>query len=68
MQTPFKLEIWLQSYDEFVNAQNNIKQKNLNTVLANISKSISDIQLIPLDHVTNVKLIAALLLEVYLRR
>ena len=33
--------IWLQSYEEFVNVKNNIKQKNLNTVLANISKTIS---------------------------
>ena len=41
MQTPWKLHIWLQSYEEFVDAKNNIKQKNLNTVLANISKSIS---------------------------
>ena len=41
MQTPFKLDIWLQSYEDFVNAKNNIKHKNLNTVFANISKTTS---------------------------
>ena len=40
MQTPLQLDIWLQSYEEFVNAKNNIKHRNLN------------IRLIPLDHVT----------------
>ena len=30
----------LQSYEEFVNAKNNLKQSNLNTVFANISKII----------------------------
>ena len=40
MQTPLKLDIWVQSYEDFVNAKNNIKQKNLN------------IRIIPLDHVT----------------
>ena len=29
-----QLNIWLQSYKEFVNAKNNIKQRNLNTVFA----------------------------------
>ena len=38
MQTPLLLDIWLQSYKEFINATNNIKQRNLNTVFANISK------------------------------
>ena len=33
-----QLDIWLQSYEEFVNAKNNIKQRNLNTVFANISE------------------------------
>ena len=37
IQTPLQLEIWLQSYEEFVNAKNDIKQRNLNTVFANIS-------------------------------
>ena len=38
---PLQLDIWLQSYEEFVNAKNNIKQRNWNTVFANISKPIS---------------------------
>ena len=55
MQTPFKWDIWLQSYEEFVNAKNKIKQKDLNTVLATISRPIfPDIRFIPLDHVTYV--------------
>ena len=29
MQTSLELDIWLQSYEEFANAKNNIKQKNL---------------------------------------
>ena len=37
MQTPYKLDIWLQSYDGFDNAKNNMKQRILNTVFANIS-------------------------------
>ena len=41
MQTPLQLDIWLQSYEEFVNAKKNIKQRNWNTVFANISKLIS---------------------------
>ena len=41
MQTPFKMDIWLQSYEDFFNAKNNIKHKNLNTVFGNISKTIS---------------------------
>ena len=36
MQTPLQLDIWLQSYEGFDNAKNNIKQRNLNTVFANI--------------------------------
>ena len=39
MQTPLKLNIWLQSYEGFVNAKNNIKERNLNIVFANISKT-----------------------------
>ena len=41
MQTPLQLNIWLQSYEELVNAKNNIKERNWNTVFANISKPIS---------------------------
>ena len=40
MQTPLQLDIWLQSYEEFVNAKITIKQKNLNTVFDNILKTI----------------------------
>ena len=43
MQTPFQLDIWLQSYAGFDNAENNIKQRNLNPVFANISKTTSPI-------------------------
>ena len=39
MQAPLQLDIWLQSYEGFDNAKNNIKQRNLNTVFANISKT-----------------------------
>ena len=41
MQTPLQLDIWLQSYEWFINGKNNIKQRNLNTVFANISKTTS---------------------------
>ena len=40
MQTTLWLDIWLQSYEQFIKAENNIKQKNLNTFLADISKTI----------------------------
>ena len=40
MLTPLQLDNWLQIYEELVNAKNNIKQRNLNTVFANTSKSI----------------------------
>ena len=40
MQTPLQLDVWLQSYEEFVGAKNNMKQRNLNTVIANILKTI----------------------------
>ena len=39
--TPLQLDIWLQNYEGFVNAKNNIKQRNLNTVCANISNTTS---------------------------
>ena len=41
MQTPLQLDIWLQSYEEFDNAKNSIKQRNWNAVFVNISKPIS---------------------------
>ena len=53
MQTPLQLDIWLQSYKAFVNAKNNIKQRNLNTVFTNISKTIwttSDSFLLIMSH------------------
>ena len=40
MQTLLRLDIWIQSYSKFVNVKNNVKQENLNTVFANISKSL----------------------------
>ena len=41
MQTPLQSDIWLQSYEGFVNAKNNVKQRNLNTIFANISITTS---------------------------
>ena len=40
-QTPLQLNIRLQNYEEFDNTKNNIKQRNLNPVYANISKTTS---------------------------
>ena len=54
---PFQLNIWLQSYKEFVDAKNNIKQRNLKTVFAYISKTISptsDLFLLIMSHFMNV--------------
>ena len=48
MQILLQMDIWLQSDEVFGIPKNNIKQRNLNTVFANISKT----WLIPLDHVT----------------
>ena len=48
------MDIWLQSYEEFVIAKNNIKQRNLNTVFANISKPMlptSDSFLLIMSHI-----------------
>ena len=42
------MDFWLQNYEGFDNAKNNIKQRNLNTVFANISKTTSP----TFDHVT----------------
>ena len=50
---PERLDIWLQSYDKFVKAKNIIKQRNLNTVFTNISKTIwptSDSFLLIMSH------------------
>ena len=52
---------WLQSYEDFVNAKNNKKQRNLNNVFANISKTIwptSDSFLLIMSHFCNKVLIA----------
>ena len=49
-QTPLQLDIWLQHW----HAKNNIKQRNLNTVFANISKAIwptSDLFLLIMSHI-----------------
>ena len=56
MQTLSQLGILSQSYDGFVNAKNNIKQSNLNTVFANISKTTSatsDSFLLIMSHIHN---------------
>ena len=45
--------IWLQSYEEFVNAKNNIKTKEFEHCFCQYLKNnMADIRLIPLDHVT----------------
>ena len=36
-----QFDIWLQSYEGFDNAKNNMKQRNLNTFFANISEKTS---------------------------
>ena len=41
MQTSLQLDIWLQSYEGFDNARNNMKQRNFNTGFANISETTS---------------------------
>ena len=41
MQTPLILDIRLKSYEQFINTQNNVKQKDLNSFFANISIAIS---------------------------
>ena len=56
MQTPLQLDIWLQSYKDFFNAKNNIKQRNWNTIFANISKPLSptsDSFLLIMSHLLN---------------
>ena len=51
MQILLKFYIWLQSYEQFRNTQNNIKQKDLNSFFADLKNNICNIRLIPLDHV-----------------
>ena len=41
MQTLLQLDICLQSYEGFDNSKNNMKQRNWNTVFANISITAS---------------------------
>ena len=41
IQTPLQLDIWLQSYEGFDNVKNIMKQRNMNNVFANISKTTS---------------------------
>ena len=51
---PITIGIWLQSYEEYSNAKNNIKQWNLNTVFANDSQTIwptSDSFLLIMSHI-----------------
>ena len=51
MQTPLQLDSWLQSYAGFDHAKINIKQRNLTCFCQYLKNNISDIELIPLDHV-----------------
>ena len=37
--TTLKIDVWLQSYDQFISTEDNIKQKNLTSFFANISKN-----------------------------
>ena len=50
---PITMDIWLQSYEGFNNAKNNMKQRNLNEhcFCQYLKNNIPDIRLIPLDHV-----------------
>ena len=45
------MDIWLQSYEEFVNAKNNIKQFE-HCFCQYLKNNMADIRLIPVDHVT----------------
>ena len=49
MQTPLQLDIWLKSFNKFVNAKNSTKRKNLSDIF--------DIRLFPLGHVTCSKMV-----------
>ena len=58
MQISLQSDVWLQSYEGFDNAKDNIKQRNLNTVFWQYLKyNMADIRLIPLDHVTLMSLV-----------
>ena len=39
MQILLELDISLQSYEQYIDAENNVKQKNLNSFFVNISKT-----------------------------
>ena len=53
MLTPLQLDNWLQSYEELVNAKKQYKTKEIEHCFCQYLKiNISDIRLIPLDHVT----------------
>ena len=58
MQTPLQLDIWLQSYEGFENAKNKMKQRNLNNVFGNISKTspTSDSFLLIMSHIMYIKI------------
>ena len=36
MQTPLEMDIYLQNYEQFISAENNIKQKNFISFFANM--------------------------------
>ena len=53
MQIPLEFDIWLQlSYEQFNKAENNMKEKNLNSFIANILKQYLRHPTHSLDHVT----------------
>ena len=55
MQTPLQLDIWLQSYEGFDHAKNSNNTKGFEHCFSSYLKiTISDIRLIPLDHVTHI--------------
>ena len=60
MQTPLQMDFWLQSYEGFVNAKNKTKQRNLNAVFANISKTTSptsDSFLLIMSHICQISFV-----------
>ena len=68
MQTSLQLDIWLQSYKGFVHSTNRIKQRNLNNVFTNISKttsSTSDSFLLIMSHTLNITLCYSAVFEGY---
>ena len=53
MQTPLPFDIWLQSYDKFVNAKKQYNTKEFEHCFCHYLKNnMADVRLIPLDHVT----------------